>query len=117
MDNLNNIMALVNAGFTKADIMALTTGKASPVKAEPAKASEPEKASDPVSKPEAEAAKAPDPIPNPGVTLTEDQFTKLLQRLNVNGASIDVPKEVDISAKLGDHFKELLIGDKEVKNG
>ena len=117
MNNLSDIMALVNAGFTKADIMALTTGKVEQSK-EAAKVSEPAKAPDPVSQPEAvKEAKAPDPIPNPGVTLSEDQFTKLLQRLNVNGASIDVPKEVDISAKPGDHFKELLIGDKEVKNG
>ena len=58
----------------------------------------------PVQEPETE------PQQSDGVTLSDEQFTKLLQQLNRNGASLDVPPEADMSTKLGDHFKDILIG-------
>ena len=98
------ILKLIDAGFTKDEIFKLDAD----VKIVP----------DP--KPE-ESQKinpepAPDPEPEPvkdkpdGVMLSDDQFTKLLQQLNVKGASLDVPPESDMSQKLGEHFKDVLIG-------
>lgn len=98
------ILKLVDAGFSKAEIMKLS---------EPA-------APDQVPDPKPEAPEVPTPAPEPkpeqnapapaGVTMSDDQFRTLLQQLNVQGASIDIPPEMDLTAKLGEHFKDLMIG-------
>lgn len=98
------ILKLVDAGFTKAEILKLGEPEKLDQVPDPApKSPEPEKApADP--KPE-----QTQPAPA-GVTMSDDQFRTLLQQLNIQGASIDVPPETDLSAKLGEHFKDLMIG-------
>lgn len=97
------ILKLVDAGFTKAEIFELA-GKQAP---------------DKVPDPKPETPPAPEKVPDPkpetpptssGVTMSDDQFKTLLQQLNVQGASLDVPPEMDMSQKLGEHFKDLMIG-------
>lgn len=100
-----DILKLIDAGFTKEDILKLDAD----VKVVPNETSEA-----PI-EPSAEAiVDAPKDVQQPasptGVTLTDDQFTKLLQQLNVGGASLDVPPETDIKSKLAEHFKEVTIG-------
>lgn len=102
----NEILKLVDAGFTREDILKLDADvKVVPTETE-AKA-EPAPAAD---QPKAEV-KEPTATEQPsGVTLSDDQFKLLLQQLNVQGASLDVPPEADIKTKLADHFKEITIG-------
>lgn len=104
----NEIVKLIDAGFTKdeifkldADVKVVPDSNKADDKKIPDPKPEPEQKPDPVS------AAAPQVS---GVTLSDDQFTKLLQQLNVQGASLDVPPESDMSKKLGDHFKDVLIG-------
>lgn len=103
-----DIIKLIDAGFTKDEIFKLDADVKvvpDPKIAEGKKESVPEdpKPADPKTDP------APAPAPS-GITLSDDQFTKLMQQLNVNGASLDVPPETDITTKLGDHFKDLMVG-------
>ena len=101
------ILKLIDAGFTKQDIMTLEGSKIVP-DPKPEEKKAPEVKPEPETKPEPEEPKAlAAPV---GVTLSDDQFTKLLQQLNVSGASLDVPPESDMATKLGDHFKDILIG-------
>ena len=98
------ILKLVDAGFSKAEIMKLSESAA------------PDQVPDP--KPEAPEVNTPAPESKPeqntpapsGVMMSDDQFRTLLQQLNVQGASIDIPPETDLTAKLGEHFKDLMIG-------
>ena len=100
----NDILKLIDAGFTKEDILKLDAD----VKVVPTETSAPEmEAEQPPTVPEVKT----EPVVQPsGVTLSDDQFTKLLQQLNVKGASLDVPPETDIKTKLAEHFKEVTIG-------
>ena len=99
----NEILKLIDAGFTKEDILKLDAD--APVV--PTETPAPEIPAQPAETPEVKA----EPIAQPsGVTLSDDQFTKLLQQLNVKGASLDVPPETDIKTKLAEHFKEVTIG-------
>lgn len=100
----NDVLKLIDAGFTKEDILKLDAD----VKVVPTETSAPEiKAETPGTVPEV----GTEPVAQPsGVTLSDDQFTKLLQQLNVKGASLDVPPETDIKTKLAEHFKEVTIG-------
>ena len=100
----NTILKLVDAGFTKADILALGGSKA-PDQV-PDQAPEAPKPEIPTADPKPEQTQ---PTPQ-GITLTDDQFRTLLQQANIQGASLDVPPEVDLSTKLGEHFKDLMIG-------
>ena len=97
------ILKLVDAGFTKSDISELGGAKALDQVPDP----KPE-----TPKPETPAPETkPETQPQPqGVTMSDDQFRTLLQQLNIQGASLDVPPEIDLSQKLGDHFKDLMIG-------
>lgn len=104
---VTDILKLIDAGFTKDDILKLDAD----VRVVPDQGEAPK-----------QEASQEDPKPTPatvqpeqqqapaGVILSDDQFTKLMQRLNVQGASLDVPPESDLSTKLGDHFKDLMIG-------
>ena len=101
----NEILKLIDAGFTKEDILKLDAD----VKVVPTETPAPETPAEvkPAETPEVE----PEPVSQPsGVTLSDDQFTRLLQQLNVKGASLDVPPESDIKTKLAEHFKEVTIG-------
>ena len=100
----NEILKLIDAGFTKEDILKLDAD----VKVVPTETPAPEIEAE---KPATVSEVKPEPVAQPsGVTLSDDQFTKLLQQLNVKGASLDVPPETDIKTKLAEHFKEVTIG-------
>ena len=105
---VKDILKLIDAGFTKEDILRLdayVTVVPDGSKAESAKKT-PE---DPKTKTEP-AKTDPEPQTPTGVTLSDAQFTKLLQQLNVHGASLDVPPEADLTKTLGEHFTDLLVG-------
>lgn len=101
----NEVLKLIDAGFTKEDILRLDAD----VKVVPTETPAPE-----IETVDTKIADTPDvktePTTPSGVTLSDDQFTKLLQQLNVGGASLDVPPETDIKSKLAEHFKEVTIG-------
>ena len=87
---INDIVALSNAGFSKAEILALT---AQPTVAQPTVAQ---------------------PTDN-GVSMSNEQFTALLQSINAGNASIDLPPTYDINNVLADHYKTLMVGDSQKK--
>lgn len=102
--NTNDILKLIDAGFTKEDILNLDAD----VKVVPT-----ETPADPIEETAptiSEPVKPAEPVQPSGVTLSDDQFKTLLQQLNVKGASLDVPPESDIKSKLAEHFKEITIG-------
>ena len=84
---INDIVALSNAGFSKAEILALTA----PVQ-----------------------PTAPVQTDN-GVSMSNAQFTALLQSINAGNASIDLPPTYDINNVLADHYKTLMVGDSQKK--
>ena len=98
------ILKLVDAGFTKAEIFELA-GKGKDLVPDP----KPETPK-PENPPEDPPKEPETPQTSQGVTMSDDQFRTLLQQLNVQGASLDVPPETDLSTKLGEHFKDLMIG-------
>lgn len=87
--NYSELMKLVNAGFTKQEILAITGQlNAEPAKApDPVPEPEPAKAPDPV--PEPEPAQAQDPVPDPTqsaidqLTAQVTKLTTLVQRSNI----------------------------------
>ena len=85
---VNDIIALSNAGFSKAEILALT---AQPTVAQPTVAQQ------------------------NGVAMSNEQFTALLQSINAGSASIDLPPTYDINKVLADHYKTLMVGDSQKK--
>ena len=102
----NEVLKLIDAGFTKEDILRLDVD----VKVVPTETPTTEIEGDKVTKPVETPEVKTEPTTPSGVTLSDDQFTKLLQQLNVGGASLDVPPETDIKSKLAEHFKEVTIG-------
>lgn len=101
----NDILKLIDAGFNKEEILRLDGSAGNVPPQEPEAVAERPK-NEPDLKPEEPKAEPQ----TSGVTLSNDQFKTLLQQLNVNGASLDVPPEVDMKAKLAEHFKEVTIG-------
>ena len=102
--NTNDILKLIDAGFTRDEILKLDGSPAVPAETPAAPIEEPVET-------KTEPVKSAEPVQQPsGVTLSDDQFKALLQQLNVKGASLDVPPEADIKSKLADHFKEVTIG-------
>ena len=101
------ILKLVDAGFTKAEIFELAGTKAPDNVPDPKP--EARKVEKPAGDPKPAEPKTDTPTPS-GVTLSDDQFKTLLQQLNVQGATLDIPPEADLSEKLGEHFKDLMIG-------
>ena len=99
-----DILKLIDAGYTKEEIKALDADvKIVPDKKQPDPEPAPEVKLE--VKPEVKQEEKPG-----GVLLSDDQFKTLLQQLNVGGASLDVPPETDVASKLGEHFKEVMIG-------
>ena len=95
----SELMKLVNAGFTKQEILAITGQlNAEPAKApDPVPEPEPAKAPDPV--PEPEPAKAPDPVPDATqsaldqLTAQVTKLTTLVQRSNILNSEQPVLKQ------------------------
>lgn len=79
------LMKLLDAGFTKQEILAIT----GQLNAEPAKAPDPAPSPEPEKAPEPEPAKAPDPVPDPTqsaidqLTAQVTKLTTLVQRSNI----------------------------------
>ena len=94
---INDIVALSNAGFSKAEILALTAQPTAPV--QPTAPAQPT---------------APVQTDN-GVSMSNAQFTALLQSINAGNASIDLPPTYDINNVLADHYKTLMVGDSQKK--
>ena len=86
---INDIVALSNAGFSKAEILALT---AQPTVAQPTVVQT-----------------------DNSVSMSNAQFTALLQSINAGNASIDLPPTYDINNVLADHYKTLMVGDSQKK--
>ena len=102
---INDIVALSNAGFSKAEILALT---AQPTVAQPTVAQPT------VAQPTVEQPTVAQPTDS-GVSMTNAQFTALLQSINAGSASIDLPPTYDINNVLADHYKTLMVGDSQKK--
>lgn len=111
--DLNNVIALCNAGFSKEEILALTSAPGETPKAEPKE----EKVTIPTETTKEEVLPIPvpstkeaQPASDKNVTLSNDQFTQLIQSLNQSGASVDVPPKYDINQTLAEHYKSLMNG-------
>lgn len=98
------ILKLVDAGFSKEEILKMD----SPAPIVPDQKQPEPKKEDPAPDPQPKTETVP--AQPTGVTMSDDQFRTLLQHLNIQGATLDVPPEVDLSEKLADHFKDLMIG-------
>ena len=98
------ILKLVDAGFSKEEILKMD----SPAPIVPDQKQPKPKKEDPA--PDPQPKTETQPAQPTGVTMSDDQFRTLLQHLNIQGATLDVPPEVDLSEKLGEHFKDLMIG-------
>ena len=106
---INDIVALSNAGFSKAEILALT---AQPTVAQPTVA-QPTVAQPTVAQPT--VAQPTVAQTDNGVSMSNAQFTALLQSINAGNASIDLPPTYDINNVLADHYKTLMVGDSQKK--
>jgi len=101
MSRLDDTLALVRAGYSKAEISAMLTPETE----------EPEHApADPVPDVQPESP-APANTPAPaGITLTADQFEKLVQRANLASATYDLPPVRTAEAAAADRLKNLIGG-------
>ena len=108
---INDIVALSNAGFSKAEILALT---AQPTVAQPTVA-QPTVAQPTVAQPTAPVQPTASAQTDNSVSMSNAQFTALLQSINAGNASIDLPPTYDINNVLADHYKTLMVGDSQKK--
>ena len=121
---MNEIFALVNAGFTKADIMQLLQNEPTPA---PAPAREPLPEPAPASTPEPAPAPLPTPAPLPVIRTPDDasqqmfnnllkqmnQLTQAVYQNNILNSQNQIPQErtaADITA-------EIINPKQEVNNG
>ena len=116
---ISDIVALSNAGFSKAEILALTAQPtvAQPTVAQPTVA-QPTVAQPTVAQPTVAQSTVAQPTvaqPDNGVSMSNAQFTALLQSINAGNASIDLPPTYDINNVLADHYKTLMVGDSQKK--
>lgn len=102
---LEQIIKLTEAGYTKADIDALTAPKQVPAV--------PKEAPKATAAPEAPAT-VPDPQPEvkapANFVLDQNQFREFLQTVRAGQAAIDVPPTVDIHQRLADHYTAIITG-------
>ena len=104
---LDQIIKLGEMGFSKADIMSLVGDQA----AAPAPAPAPAPVQNEIPVPEP----TPVPEPEPTVTLSDDQFSQLIQRMNQANSGIDIPPVQNASDVLTERLNKLFgIGAKEV---
>lgn len=101
-DQLAQLAALAQAGFTKQEIIALITNSPAPVPA-PAPAPVP--------------APAPAPVPAPAPAPTSDTLAQALQKaFNLPDTILDLPPKYNLEDRLAEHFTGLLGGGKENNN-
>ena len=117
--DINDILELTRAGFTKEDIMAMASAQKQPEQpgADTTKTKQPaeQAAKVPEAQPEEDKSKGKEPEQTQSVTMSNEQFTQLLQKLNLQGASIDVPEKKSPESILGDHFRGLFGSDSNKK--
>lgn len=105
---LNDILTLLNAGYTKADIDKLSVAPAPT----PAPAPDPAPTPDPAPAPDPTPAPAPDPTPEPApapdpaqaIKTVLDDFTKKLQAFQVATSNM-IPKPDDTGESV---FAEII---------
>lgn len=105
---------LLDAGFEKSEIMALA-GQEAIVTSETQKDAQQivPTVVQPKESTQIPEAKTEDPERQPAqgtVTLSDAQFTQMMQQLNQQNASVDIPPKYDIKNVLGEHFKDIMIG-------
>lgn len=103
---VEQILKLTEAGYTKADIEALTAPKqaAAAPKAELKAPAAPEA---PATLPEATTPEVKAPA---NFVLDQNQFREFLQTVRAGQAAIDVPPTVDINQKLAEHYTAIVTG-------
>lgn len=114
---VNEVMKLVDAGFTKEEILAMT-GNPTPTEQVTQKAVEEDVAPGIVENKAEEVKKTEEtPKSTPQTTnvnfapmMTDAQVEKLAQMLNRGTATIDVPTPRDTDKLLGEHFTNLMNG-------
>lgn len=115
--DINDILELTRAGFSKDEIMAMASAS-KPVEKpteQPTKQPAEPVAKTPEAQPENDTSKGKEPEQTQSVTMSNEQFTQLLQKLNLQGASIDVPEKKSPESILGDHFRGLFGSDSNKK--
>lgn len=116
--DINDILELTRAGFTKEEILAMSSAQKKPeepgadtTKKQPAE----QAAKVPEAQPEKNDSEGKEPEQTQSVTMSNEQFTQLLQKLNLQGATIDVPEKKSPESILGDHFRGLFGSDSNKK--
>lgn len=107
--NVETIVTLLNAGYTKDEISKMGNSRpetASEQKATEQKASTPE-TSEQTSKAAEQTTKS--------LVMTPEDLEKLAQMIRAGSAEIDLPAKVSIDEKLGEHLKDILLGDNRAK--
>lgn len=115
---MNELMKLVDAGFTKSEIMAITGNG---VQSDTDSVTEPTDVSHPTETTPAPVVNSEvvesTPQPNPTTTnvnfaplMTDSQIEKLAQLINRGNASIDMPTQKPVSEVLGEHFADIMNG-------
>lgn len=105
--NVETIVTLLNAGYTKDEISKMENSRpetASEQKATEQKAAE--QTTGTTSKTE-ETTKS--------LVMTPEDLEKLAQMIRAGSAEIDLPAKVSIDEKLGEHLKDILLGDNRQK--
>ena len=110
---INDIVALSNAGFSKAEILALTAQAHPTAQVQPTAQTQPTVAQ--TQPTVAQTQPTAQGQTDNGVSMSNAQFTALLQSINAGNASIDLPPTYDINNVLADHYKTLMVGDSQKK--
>lgn len=116
--SMDELMKLVNAGFTKTEILAITGNTPTETATESTvieeKAVEEVKEDEPVIDDiKSEEPKESTPLAtnvNFAPMMTDAQIEKLAQMLNRGTATIDLPQPRNIDESLSEHFKNLMLG-------
>lgn len=102
---VNEILSLLDAGFTKEEIMSLTTSEHTEPTPQPTEPVQPEEP-----KPEPVAPRPVEQVAAAAPVITDEQITKLAQLINVDKASIDIPPKVSLADQLAANYIELMGG-------
>lgn len=116
---IEQILALGQMGYTKADIDALGAAPESQPKEEPRPArtqeepkeeEKPLMSADDILKALGQQMPEQKPAEPSNVTMTTDQFNELIQNIRLNGASLDVPAKTNLQDALVNHTLARLGG-------
>lgn len=117
--NVETIVTLLNAGYTKDEISKMENSRpetASEQKATEQKASTPE-TSEQTSKAAEQTTGTTSKMEETtkSLVMTPEDLEKLAQMIRAGSAEIDLPAKVSIDEKLGEHLKDILLGDNRQK--